>query len=162
MIWSFSVHAHAHTHPPTNVGVFIWATVVHDGDGNASVPHHECGYSTQERLVHAQVGECTGGWISCALETRQLVQLWGGNHYSKNHKANFCSARLLWFSLWKTNESEDVLSHTLRSPDRMACPGLMEALERKPESQALISLTPPHGWVLPSSSSSDLLESCFL
>lgn len=34
--------------------------MAHYTDGNASVPHHECGYSTQERLVPAHVVESTG------------------------------------------------------------------------------------------------------
>lgn len=71
--------------------------MVHNSDENASVSHHECGYTTQERLVHAHVVECTRDWNW--HKAAYASGGGGGDLYSQNHKANFCSARLLFFCL---------------------------------------------------------------
>lgn len=89
------------------------------------------------RLAQAHVVERTAGQTFMLL-TWQLVQLWGKNPHGQNHRANFCSARMLLFILWKTKEQEHVLGHTLRSHDRTACRSLMEPLGRNPESRVLI------------------------
>lgn len=86
----------------------VWASTVHNREGMPQFYlHHECGCSTKERLIHANVVDYTEGWkpvcswdkAACAVVARKK-----SIPHSQNHKANLCSARLLLFILWSTKE----------------------------------------------------------
>lgn len=125
VFWSSSARMCMHMH----TAVFVWATVTHNRNGSASVPHHECGsYTRRGLLVHTWL-RAQGG-KTCVLLTRQLVQLWGEKTLLPKPQSQLLFSKTALFILWKTKEPENVLSHTLKSHDRMACHSLTEALQK--------------------------------
>lgn len=89
--------------------------------------------SRVQLLYTGEACSCPCGRVHGGLGQGSSCSCGGKNPYSPNHKANFCSARLLFIiqPLKDQRIRKCILSHTLKSHDRMACHSLKEALQKR-------------------------------
>lgn len=115
-------------HLPSNTGVYE-----HHGSGQdweCLTPHHQCSYSTQERLVHAHMVQYTGS-SNLYADTRQLVSLWGEKSLQPKPQSQLLFCKTAIIHPLKDQIVRKCIKPHPESHDSTACHSLMGALQKR-------------------------------